>query len=586
MKRRIAKNKLKTFLARYFILLMILFLLSTFGILYYLSNSALKRLDTLINVVSEQTVRSMNYVFETMEDTANTLAFNPTIQEALANRRIFAEFPARFMPFIDNVALFSLEGDLLVSLEGYDPRYRLQNFGWFNRLESSMGENIWIPSHIDGGDYNTANKHVISLVKKIRRFTSDLTSLGNPIGYLVINIAEERLYDLLVHFDSSNLSEVLLTDAYNNIISYSDKQQISTLVNHERLINRTSHPLDRIFPSIPRYREYEMRNGWKFISFVNRGEVISDFYNSIGFSLIIILFLAVLSLLIILFLSKQISHPIFFLLRKMDTIERGLFKESTSTQDELKFAEIDMLYDGYYRMIRRIEALLTKNQEAEKRQRLFETSLKQAEFRALQHQINPHFLFNTLDTINWLASMELHEDVIEMVNSLGELMRAKINPKGSFCTVAEELALVETYLRIQTYRFSDKLSYEIVLDEDLKGMYMMSLMLQPLVENAIIHGVEAQEQRCQLTISVQMRDDSLVCEIVDNGPGMSRKTIQDIYDGRVGGIGISNIMHRLELLFGKQARLVISSELGIGTAILIQTPLLTSEPNKGYPQQD
>ncbi|MGH0051913.1 MAG: sensor histidine kinase, partial [Sphaerochaetaceae bacterium] len=216
-------------------------------------------------------------------------------------------------------------------------------------------------------------------------------------------------------------------------------------------------------------------------------------------------------------------------------------------------------------------------------QRLFETSLKQAEFRALQHQINPHFLFNTLDTINWLASMEMYSDVIDMVTALGELMRAKINPKGSFGTIQEEISLVETYLKIQSYRFSDKLKYQISVDEEAKDMYMMRLMLQPLVENAVIHGVEQQEKPCHLIIRVQLQDEKLCSEIIDNGPGMSEEMIQAIYRGQTEGIGITNIIHRLELLFAKDTLFLIKSIPGQGTTISIETPLLIMNQVFGTP---
>ena len=180
--------------------------------------------------------------------------------------------------------------------------------------------------------------------------------------------------------------------------------------------------------------------------------------------------------------------------------------------------------------------------------------------------------------------MQLHDDVIEIVTALGELMRAKINPKGSFSTVAEELALIETYLKIQAYRFSDKLTYKIIFDEDVANMYMMSLMLQPLVENAIIHGVECQENSCHLIITVKKKDGLLYCEVSDNGPGMSLETIQSIHEGQIRGIGITNIMHRLKLLFGEESKFSISSEIGMGTSIHLEIPLLVSEPSKGYPQ--
>lgn len=269
-------------------------------------------------------------------------------------------------------------------------------------------------------------------------------------------------------------------------------------------------------------------------------------------------------------LARDVSEPIVRLARHMGRLEGVNFRKGVSdlgatSRDD----EIGVLHREFALMLDRIDSLIGERYRSE-------IALKDAQFRSLQLQVNPHFLYNTLDSINWLAQLSDHGEIVTMVQSLGTLLRASLDNRTPAVTLEQELNLLEHYIRIQKTRYSERLDVAFDIDDRCRQCGVPKLTLQPLVENAIKYGLEQIELRCRIRISALPVDGNLELRIADNGQGMDREYAEAVLAGTVvthgSGVGIRNIIERLRWLYSDRARVDIDSEHGTGTTIILSLP--------------
>lgn len=241
--------------------------------------------------------------------------------------------------------------------------------------------------------------------------------------------------------------------------------------------------------------------------------------------------------------------------------------------------------------MRELEALLKRYADQRTRQNLAQMLDKQTELTALQSQINPHFLYNTLDTIRGQALIDENYEIARMVEALSSFFRYSISRKGNLVTLRDELANINNYMLIQRYRFNNRFSLEIIIDEEDKVAYdylIPRLIIQPVVENAIFHGLEEKLEGGKVTIEVIVTEKNLFLMISDNGKGIERRTlnalnerihsnhkgIEDTTSGnqRSTGIALPNIHRRIQLLFGEEYGVHVYSTIGQGTDVEIMIP--------------
>jgi two-component system sensor histidine kinase YesM len=200
---------------------------------------------------------------------------------------------------------------------------------------------------------------------------------------------------------------------------------------------------------------------------------------------------------------------------------------------------------------------------------------RNSELNALRAQINPHFLYNTLDSIIWMAECKQTEEVVEMTSALSKMLRASINRQNESATLKLELQNAENYLKIQKFRYSNKLDYEINIDEKLHNKKAVHLVLQPLVENSIYHGIKNKKDGGKIIINAFEKDELIFIQVIDNGVGMSTELADSLLKNEREndkGIGIYNVDRRIKLLFGDEYGLDIKSQLQKGTTITIKIP--------------
>ena len=230
--------------------------------------------------------------------------------------------------------------------------------------------------------------------------------------------------------------------------------------------------------------------------------------------------------------------------------------------------EVQELSDSFEHMVLRIQELMTTVREEE-------INLRKTELKALQAQINPHFLYNTLDSIAWMCEQGRNADAVRMVHALARLFRISISRGHELIPIAKEIEHAESYLQIQMYRYKNQFTYDFDVDPDCLGYYCNKITLQPIIENSINHGLDLMVDEGRIDVLVRQDGDDIVFSIRDNGVGMSEEQIEAIMQhgptDRT-GIGIKNVNDRLKIYFGKSYGLHITSEPDVGTCVEIRMP--------------
>lgn len=390
-----------------------------------------------------------------------------------------------------------------------------------------------------------------------------------PIGY--INIIYENSY----------FGEILkdISQEYSGASYLVDEKGIITVTNREEFLGE-EFPLD-----VESLREFgkarydmlsntqafyyvgsRMPNGWVLVQTVSTREFNRRLQLFLWITVGVVLVVLVISFFCIRLATSRITQPTQELVKSMKTLGKDdkYPRVKVVTKDE-----IGMIGTEYNKMAENIETLIEKVYKMELTQ-------KQAELEFLQMQINPHFLYNALDTISWMALEKGDMDISEMTIALAELLRATIQ-KESFISLEEEMKTVKDYLLIQKERFGEKVSVHYEVDQETLECQVPNFILQPLIENAIIHGLEPKIGKGMLNISVQIQDERLFFVIEDDGVGMDEKEIFFLYqkcreNDTKKSIGLKNVYRRLLLCYGEGSLLQIEGKKGEGTRVSFSIP--------------
>lgn len=262
--------------------------------------------------------------------------------------------------------------------------------------------------------------------------------------------------------------------------------------------------------------------------------------------------------------SRSITRPVTEILGNVREVGRGNFEISEVDTDSMEIEELDA---GIRRMAEKIEQLLQSVKKEEEMQHLTQLQL-------LQAQVNPHFLYNTLDTITWLIEGGQNDDAVEMISNLSVFFRTSLSKGNDVITLSEEKRHTVSYLEIQQSRYRDILEFEIHIPEEFNEVMVPKLTLQPLAENALYHGIKNKRGGGKILIEGEKRGDDLILRVTDNGQGMKKERLLEIQHairtGERAGFGLSAVAERLRLYYGAGYGMEIHSEEGRGTAIEIR----------------
>ncbi len=275
-------------------------------------------------------------------------------------------------------------------------------------------------------------------------------------------------------------------------------------------------------------------------------------------------------------LSRSIVDPIDMLCERLVAIGRGGLLVCEPIQADVE--EVQLLSDGIENMVVHLKRQIDRNAEQEKERRRTELAL-------LQAQINPHFLYNTLDTIVWLIESGEISESVKMVGSLSNYFRFSLSRGQNVITLKEEQQHIKSYLEIQQMRYRDLMEYEIDIPDELKRYILPKLTLQPLVENALYHGIKVRRRKGLIRVQGRIQDDSVILEVSDDGCGMTAERLAEIRasleDERSEGFGLRTVHQRIRILFGGDYGLSVESTPDVGTRITVKIPMQTNEKEMG-----
>lgn len=444
---------------------------------------------------------------------------------------------------------------------------RLTSMDWFNQARTAdLGETVFSRPHVQNL-YPGENPWVVSVTRKVRYWQDDLPHTG----ILMADMRLEPLEDICRSVTLGDTGYLYILDDSGNIIYHPEQKLMSLeLISEENILSEDTQSEDQ---SMVLAQTIEGTN-WKLTASVTSDDVAK--YSTAFISRVTWVVIALMAgvLLVALWLSMRIVQPLTDIQVSMQRIERNLDDNRMSLPEE-GFAEYASLAHSYNVMLRRIRGLM---QETVDRQE----QLRRMEIGALQEQINPHFLYNTLDSIVRVMETGRTPEAIEMVQALAKLFRLSINNGDYFLTVEQEMDYARNYLTIQQVRYKKRFKYELYMDESIKDLPCPKIILQPLIENSLKHGM-SDMPGCTLIVRARQEGYNIVLSVEDDGLGIppeKLKKLQEMLrdDSNIMvkksryGIGLRNTNRRIKLLYGSDYGLTIESEVEERTCVTITFP--------------
>ena len=412
---------------------------------------------------------------------------------------------------------------------------------------------------------------------------------GNFCGAMVSSVSPKVYSELTENIDYSvafSVSKGVVF--YSNIpgidtgsVLASEKNNFYYGISGSKLLEDDSSRLNKIGHTVISYFDYGNTGNFFQIYVLKPYSLFNDEINNVIFMYIWYIFLCiVLSVLITLLFSSMFSRRIQFLKNQMHKVTSGNFV----LNEEIRGTdEIFELYHDLKKMVDSMQTLMNDAYKSKIQSESFKLNQVEAEFKALASQINPHFLYNTLETIRMKAYCNDDKETADLVKKLGKFMRRCLEVKDGMVTLESELEFTKSYLELQAARFGDRVSYSIYCEVD-RNYKILPLIIQPIVENAFVHGIEGEKANGKIDIKVFYRSGQVIIEVSDNGQGIPADKLRELLakleknDTSSGkSIGLTNVNTRIKMYHGEQYGLTVETTFGHGTAIRITLPQKADE---------
>ncbi|MUT65301.1 sensor histidine kinase [Paenibacillus sp. NEAU-GSW1] len=480
---------------------------------------------------------------------------------------------------IASIHVFGYNGKFVSDRIGAElnPNMNVREQPWYVNAQNASGRIVVSSSHVQHlflDEYGW----VVSLSREL--WSKDQKE---PLGVLLVDLNFSVMNDMLNSIDLSKRGYVFIVDASGNIVYHPQQQLVYSNLKTEMIddvLRQGSGSFETDEGGQSRiYTVQDTGFGWKIVGVSYTDELIAgERHMQLSFIVAVICCLLV-GLLLAFFISRNLSRPIKQLQEHMKKVEKGIFNHRVPLANP---KEIASLARSFNLMVVRIEELMN--------QVVMEQEFKRkSELTALQAQINPHFLYNTLDSIIWMAEGKKSEEVVLMTSALAKLFRASISRGQELVSIRTEIEHVANYLTIQKMRYKDKLDFQIDVDPAIMSCRTLKVLLQPLLENAIYHGIKNKVGIGEITVSGGQSEDHIWFQVSDNGVGMDGETLRAILEPRSSdheskGVGVVNVHERIQLYFGKGYGLSYESSAATGTTVTVRIARLLPQTDKGEGQ--
>ncbi|WP_436237861.1 cache domain-containing sensor histidine kinase [Paenibacillus sp. LjRoot153] len=444
-----------------------------------------------------------------------------------------------------------------------------------NLKNNQQGSIVTVTEKVGGSE--DAGQFVFHIARKLTGLSN-----GTPedMGYIIVSLDESVLSDA-VNFTTNDTqtgkinSSNFLMDEKRNLISFSDKEKIglnlsdiiadkqslkNELPTHAKLLKKAS--IINYFPN--------EKTGWTIVNVTNESDLFSEMYDMQKINILAGAASIALTTFLIIYFSGFLTKSVRKIVNAMRLSQRGNFTVQIAHDSSDEFS---VIVSNYNKMMITINELMEETRQAVQKQ-------KESEIRSLEAQINPHFLYNTLDSINWMAIEKDEHEISRMLKGLAHILRYSISHSNKLVSLSEEIEWLEHYLFLQQNRFNNSFQYEIIMESGVKRARIYKLLLQPFVENVILHAFSGKKSGGLIKIHFYSGyENSLCVKLNDNGCGMDEAIVKNIMDGHYervqstgSGIGVRNVIDRLALYYGDKAKFFMTSTIGEGTEVSLILP--------------
>ena len=545
---------------------------SALSLTSYLTKNVLKR--QAIDNAEASTDVVYQYVLTLIQNMiyiSNKIQFDPEINSILLQNKAFEKSKSeqrdpqfwmgerKVSQFLDNLLMDdSLYMTLLLENGMYYTNYAYKSMNpskyldeaWFPKLnELTALETFWVGSH---RMYMQDRPLSLTIARAIKG------PFDEPYAYLIISLPEEGIRKVLQTYDSNQ--QIMIVDRDGVILSHNDLNLIGTVLEYdesELYVNRKALSF----------------GGWQVVSLVPYDHItrfISQLFRSIGFFQLILFSLFVI---LIVYMMDRFTKPVLKLARLASKIDSDNleFRSQITGRDE-----VGILGSSFDSMLSRIQLMI--------RQIETEQNLKrQMELEMLQAQLQPHFLFNILNSIRINSMSQGHDETAGLLLSLSSFLRMTINRNNEWVRLKEELETMTHYVKLMNFRHKETIKFEIYCSSDSAVVEVPRLLLQPIIENGMIHGLE--NEGGTITVSCWVEEEHLIVAVKDSGKGMTREEVEKLQSGLIGGklkphagIGLTNVFDRMRLSYGTDCRMDMDSAVGFGTTIRLRMPISGGGP--------
>ena len=549
-----------------------------------------KNMQTISEMGLEQAASDFKRKMENMSSAANSLVYNNQVQEILTQESDGSHnydqiqykdklvgiikglenneqgiYKVRI--FVPDQLFFSKENTSIFSMDNTEFK---RDYADMIKREDNVS---WKMPYDKQYEFNTQKVNVISSINLIRNYSTLKGHLGAIIGAVYVDSKVADLQKFLQNY-TLELGDIYAVVNENGELVISSLKTLTetdlktikdiSLVKYQDIKGKRS-----VFQGEPMLFNSKSLgySNWKIISVVPMNKITKNSKKLRNYSLLTLLALSFVAYGIAIYVSMHLTYRITELLKKMKVAQQGDLNQKVAVEGTDEIAEIQI---NFNRMLDSMKELMEERYK-------MGIEIKHSELRALQAQINPHFLYNTLELINWKASTYDVSEVDELIKLLAKFYKLSLSQGRDVISISDEIEHVKTYLEIQNRRFMNGIKFTVEVEEEILKYSIPKLILQPIIENALLHGILEKPESCgEIVLSGEINKGNIHIFVKDDGIGISQEGIDRLMSKEIkktaSGYGIRNVRDRIRLFYGEGYGVEYQSQIGLGTVVHITFP--------------
>lgn len=515
-----------------------------------------------------------NYIFSIKSKLDNLCIETDKCTDAASLQKVIST-AARLEDDIYCVSVYDMQGNVLSNGNNTDENIKdgLTDLSFDKSVYSNLKDGYAISQPHVNTLYQNKYPWVVTIAKK------EYSNLFSQQVFVAIDFKFSSIAKYIDKVSIGQRGYCYIVNSKGQIIYHPQQQMLFSGLKEENTfeISELSDGIHRKKDNIYNISSLDSCN-WKIVGVSFNDEITQAVKSQVAVGLIFaLLFSAFMSAVIYFLLSRTVTRPVRRLVSSMQKFEKQA-ETFEYKADMSNVAEFQTLSTSFEHMVLMIQSLVEKVHNEE-------IVLRKTELKALQAQINPHFLYNTLDSIQWMCEQDNSKDAVKMVGALAKLFRISISHGNEFIAISDELKHAESYLIIQSYRYKNQFTYSFDVDKSVLDCMCNKITIQPFIENAIYHGLDRMVDEGEIKIIVERRGKDIAIIVKDNGLGMTEEQCKAVLQkGRSDskGIGVKNVDDRLKIYFGEKYGITIDSELDVGTTVTIKIPKIEKGHENEY----